>query len=392
MAPPNHRTRKWRKRPYPKTIDEKILRRLQVARVTARLDLASDATRPEVVFEGMLPIADSISEMSLGGVSEQIIDGIPPQVLVNQPLQSGAASDSLAVVRPDRSDDDASLDKVNLVFNLIRVPKEILKLRSKFNLFCDAKIAILIVLLYALLNRLDLKELWLCNNSLGSLGIDITTASSVGVDSASSDAPPHALAPSEALALSEAGSGLGIIAELTHLTVLSLQGNGIQALPESYGSLVHLERVYLQRNKLTALPASFNNLKHINTLDLSNNGFAEVPEQVLSLQHLCYFGISHNPAILSLPEGLRRLSSLVYLDVSGIPFEAKPDVIQRMSWTFVLIDRVQSTATRKALGLMSSMMAYVPNAPDERDFKLYMSSRAHHSASKKGKRKGGIRK
>jgi hypothetical protein len=131
MAPPNHRTRKWRKRPYPRTIDEKILRRLQVARVTARLDLASDATRPEVVFEGVHPIADGISEMSLGGVSEQVIDGIPPQVLVNLPPRSGAASDSLAVVRPDRSEDDASLDKVNLVFNLIRVPKEILRLKGK---------------------------------------------------------------------------------------------------------------------------------------------------------------------------------------------------------------------------------------------------------------------
>lgn len=241
-----------------------------------------------------------------------------------------------------------------------------------------------------------MKELWLCNNSLGSLAIDVTTASIGGADSAS-DAPNAAptLAPSEAQALSDAGSGLGMIAELSQLTVLSLQGNGISALPESLGSLVKLERLYLQKNKLTSLPASFANLRNINTLDLSYNSFPEVPNQVLNFQRMCYFSVSHNPAIRSLPDGLHRLSLLVYLDVSGIPFEAKPSILQRMAWAFVLIDEVgpatESPRMKKALAHMGSSMAYVPSFADERDFRLYMSSRANHS-SKKGKRKVAGRK
>jgi hypothetical protein len=90
------------------------------------------------------------------------------------------------------------------------------------------------------------------------------------------------------------------------------------------------------------------------------------------------------------------MSLLVYLDVSGIPFETRPGILQRMSWAFVLIDNMDEPATdspqmKKALASMSSSMAYVPSFADERDFRLYMSSRANHS-SRKGKRKVGARR
>ncbi len=78
LAPPDHPSRKVIKKalPYPKTSEEKIKRRLIVARRTGRLDLASDAIKRITDREER---SDGVSDVSTDGASQQLLDHIPQQ-------------------------------------------------------------------------------------------------------------------------------------------------------------------------------------------------------------------------------------------------------------------------------------------------------------------------
>lgn len=64
-----------KKLPYPKTAEEKIQRRIAVAKRSGRLDLASEAVK-RAFFESDV---NSMSDVSSTGASQQLIDRIPPQ-------------------------------------------------------------------------------------------------------------------------------------------------------------------------------------------------------------------------------------------------------------------------------------------------------------------------
>ena len=121
-----------------------------------------------------------------------------------------------------------------------------------------------------------LQQLWLTNQSLGSLPMDVRM--------------------------------------LRNLRVLAIGGNGLSSLPASLGELVLLERLYAERNELNAVPPSITSLERLTELSLSRNQFTEIPDGVTQLRNLRRLDLSHNH-IGAVPHAIRRLNNLVELDL-----------------------------------------------------------------------------
>jgi Leucine-rich repeat (LRR) protein len=115
--------------------------------------------------------------------------------------------------------------------------------------------------------------------------------------------------------------GLG---RLAALQVLILDHNQLSSVPESLGQLTALKSLYLHHNRLDSLPESLGRLTALRWLDLSYNKLSSVPEALLghlaALQYLC---LQHNQ-LSSLPEALGQLTALksLYLhhnQLSSVP-------------------------------------------------------------------------
>ena len=98
---------------------------------------------------------------------------------------------------------------------------------------------------------------------------------------------------------------------------LRLNANGLEALPESVGSLSGLRRIYLNDNALKALPKSFGSLAELEDAALSNNKFEAFPEVLLSLPKLRNLDLRGNSGITALPAGIGGMKALRTLTLSG---------------------------------------------------------------------------
>ena len=106
---------------------------------------------------------------------------------------------------------------------------------------------------------------------------------------------------------------------------LRLNANGLDALPESIGSLSDLRRIYLNDNALKSLPESFGALAELEDAALSNNKFDAFPEVLLSLPKLRNLDLRGNADIKTLPKDIGRMKALRTLTLAGcrIPKEER---------------------------------------------------------------------
>ena len=136
LAPPDHPSRKImkKKHPFPKTPEEKISLRINVARRTGRLDLAGEAIRSfSSPGQKSGNLTDTISDMSTDGVSEQLIDRLPgpsdaADVYMTAILQD--ADGSAVAVVDEVSSLDNPTDSSSIQLNLTSLPPTVFKIKG----------------------------------------------------------------------------------------------------------------------------------------------------------------------------------------------------------------------------------------------------------------------
>jgi hypothetical protein len=84
------------------------------------------------------------------------------------------------------------------------------------------------------------------------------------------------------------------IGNLTNLANLSTDGNNLTSLPDSIGRLVNLQSLYLSHNLLTAIPATIGDITNLERLSLNFNKIKTLPESLSKLQYLKKFYLSNN--------------------------------------------------------------------------------------------------
>ncbi|KAK0416569.1 hypothetical protein QR680_012567 [Steinernema hermaphroditum] len=105
------------------------------------------------------------------------------------------------------------------------------------------------------------------------------------------------------------------ITNLTHLTQLVLEDDGLKSIPKEIGKCTNLKLVDLARNQLTTLPSTMRELVHLESLILSNNELTDEGLFDMSgLVNLHVLDVSNNK-LNAIPESLFRLESSQLLNL-----------------------------------------------------------------------------
>jgi len=105
------------------------------------------------------------------------------------------------------------------------------------------------------------------------------------------------------------------VANLSHLTQLVLEDNGLLSIPEEIGECTNLKLVDLSRNRISSLPATMKSLERLESLNLAQNSLTDVGLFDFSgLINLHILDISNNQ-LNSIPESLYRLESNQMLEL-----------------------------------------------------------------------------
>lgn len=116
------------------------------------------------------------------------------------------------------------------------------------------------------------------------------------------------------------------IQDLTALSRLELDNNGLEALPLEVTRIVGLEYLSVNNNRLMSLPREIGNLKFLTWLHLYNNRLDTLTPAVGGLTSLRYITLSYN-LLRSLPEEMGRLGNLNQLFVHHNRLEDLPEVL-----------------------------------------------------------------
>ncbi|KAK2649826.1 hypothetical protein Ddye_017315 [Dipteronia dyeriana] len=101
------------------------------------------------------------------------------------------------------------------------------------------------------------------------------------------------------------------IGNLSSLLYLDLSNSGLlRSLPESIGNLTALQYLDLSTTKLRGLPESICNLCHLQTLKIESCLLFELPRRTGDLVNLQHLYVDSCRNLLSMPEGIGRLTSL----------------------------------------------------------------------------------
>lgn len=112
----------------------------------------------------------------------------------------------------------------------------------------------------------------------------------------------------------------------THMTELRLDGNDLQTLPSSIGTLSNLTCLSCRDNRLQAVSWRLRYLIQLRELHLSNNLLDQLPPKLGRCNQLKILNLDRNQ-ITQLPVSIGRLSALITLDLSDNPITLLPHEI-----------------------------------------------------------------
>jgi len=144
---------------------------------------------------------------------------------------------------------------------------------------------------------IDLREMWVCNNTLHTIGSDI--------------------------------------GDLKQLRVFAASGCSLERLPPELCLLQHLEELIVPHNRLHMLPELFWKLKTLKKLDLGHNKFHIFPESICECKALQSLNITHNK-IADLPEAFGELRSLTMFSASSTLIKEYPPVLNKLRTLFTV--------------------------------------------------------
>jgi hypothetical protein len=172
---------------------------------------------------------------------------------------------------------------------------------------------------------------YLCDSLVVRHILDRNGKDSVSVDSVALRAS-GANGPGRIEELDFTRLGVAVLPEIQDLTALSrleLDNNGLEALPVEVTRIVALEYLSVNNNRLTSLPREIGNLKFLTWLHLYNNNLDTLTPAVGSLTSLRYITLSYN-LLRSLPAEMGRLSNLDQLFVHHNRLENLPEALMSL--------------------------------------------------------------
>jgi Leucine-rich repeat (LRR) protein/energy-coupling factor transporter ATP-binding protein EcfA2 len=122
---------------------------------------------------------------------------------------------------------------------------------------------------------------------------------------------------------------------------LSLDGSGLNAVPEVIFGFTDLKYLKLSCNKIINLPKQISNLTNLIILNMNENRLVVLPESLGKLEVLKKLELSHNE-LTDLPGSFRYLSGLTKLNLSHNKFCIVPEVLWqlplRIVWSLPTFD------------------------------------------------------
>jgi Leucine-rich repeat (LRR) protein len=115
------------------------------------------------------------------------------------------------------------------------------------------------------------------------------------------------------------------------MEVLDLSQNRFETIPHGIVALPHLRSLNLSYNKLTALPNDLDSMHQLRILDLSNNRLTGFPDTLLRLPQLEMLNLSHNNRLSRLPNEIEKMTRLEALDLSRCGLTDLPASICKLS-------------------------------------------------------------
>ncbi len=115
------------------------------------------------------------------------------------------------------------------------------------------------------------------------------------------------------------------VSDMEGLTTLALAGNRIYKIPPEIGKLTNLKVLGLEENLITELPTQIKRLRSLEVFYLGNNKIDEIPKEIGKMRSLQHFDISNNK-LSEIPIQIGELYQLKKLvlrhnDLSEIPYE-----------------------------------------------------------------------
>ncbi|KAG6398197.1 hypothetical protein SASPL_139652 [Salvia splendens] len=111
-----------------------------------------------------------------------------------------------------------------------------------------------------------------------------------------------------------------------NVSVVSLCGLGLSALPVEITRLPLLEKLYLDNNKLSVLPPEVGELKHLKVLAVDYNMLVSVPVELRQCAGLLELSLEQNKLVRPILD-FRAMSELRVLRLFGNPLEFLPDIL-----------------------------------------------------------------
>jgi Leucine-rich repeat (LRR) protein len=264
------KTKSAPKKPYPTTPQQKVQRRLAVAKKTGRLDLSTQLVGP--FAETPQP-----SDPDTGAAGDNSETEEPPSVLKSpsSPSPSSPKSPKSQFINQWREPSVPKPSEMRVIpststveYYLEEIPSEVFAING-------------------------LTEIWLCNNPLKSI--------------------PSALG------------------DLHALQVLSLANVGLTSIPLEVSGLISLRRLYLQKNLIVTIPEELSSLTLLTDFNISSNQLSgpEPPAAVYQFKQIAYLNIASNPQLTSISEQITLLSSLALLDITDTNIRQLPQNISR---------------------------------------------------------------
>lgn len=119
-----------------------------------------------------------------------------------------------------------------------------------------------------------------------------------------------------------------------------INGDRIEELPESIGSLSWLNKLYLNTNELKSLPKNIGKLTSLRWLSVKSSNLRRIPSSIGNLTNLEHLIIDCNH-LIELPKNIGSLTNLIGMHITGKNLQNIPETIGKL-WNMKILN-IEST-------------------------------------------------